>query len=555
MNAPANARPPSVLALSLFAIVALFAWLGTQGLIEPDEGRYAEIGREMAADGDWLMPHKNGFPHFQKPPMLYWATAASIKMFGANAWAARLPSALAALGVLAMTFLMGRALFGRATAAQAVLVLVSSLEFFVLGRSLTPDMMLTFWITAALTCLVFHVKGGRRPIWRWAFFAAMGFGFLTKGPLALVVPVSAAVAWQLAARRTEENFRLPWLPGMLLTLAIGLSWFVALSVREHALFDYFWRFELLERFASKSHGRAKPFWFFAPVLLAGFFPWSFFLPGLGRRAWQAARGGAMRPAHWLLLGWVVPPFVILSLSGSKLPTYILPLFPPLALALARAFPQLLFTRAWRWGLGGVMILLPVLVTGIALFHRLAPKLATAAIFTPLAQIILALLVAGLIALLIRAWLRRLNIVFLPALAMGMTGIWITAATQSDQASDLLRQQSSVRKLATTVQSLGAADGPLFAYQARAHGFNFYLRRLVHTTRADADLVLPPTPAESARLVETPADCAALAPAGQPVYGFTRKETYVNHFAPAGWERVEQVGDFVLIRRTERPSAR
>lgn len=315
------------MALLLFAAVTLLLFLGTRGLNEPDEGRYAEIAREMTVSGDWLVPHLNGIEHFQKPPLLYWLTASSVRVLGANEWAARLPSALAALGIVILTYGIARRVFDNATAVAATLVLVTSAEFFALARLLTPDMLLTFWVTAAIASLLYQR--------RWLFFVCMGFGFLTKGPMALVVPISAAIGWRWTIRRDAGQAPLPWLRGMAITLAIGLSWFICLSLRDGALFDYFWRYELVERFASSTHGRSKPFWFFLPVLLIGFVPWIVFLPQRAREVWTRWRSGEWTDADRLLLCWIVPPFLLLSISGSKLPTYILPLFPALSLLVAR----------------------------------------------------------------------------------------------------------------------------------------------------------------------------------------------------------------------------
>ncbi|HEV7406176.1 MAG TPA: glycosyltransferase family 39 protein, partial [Chthoniobacteraceae bacterium] len=308
-------RNPAWLLLAV-AVVALFTLLGSRGLNEPDEGRYAEIGREMAATGEWLVPHLNGFEHFQKPPLLYWATGLAIRLFGANEWAARLPSALAALGTVMLTGRLGCTLFHRRAGFLAGLILLSSTGFFILARLLTPDMTLTFWVTAAGACFVQYAYALQGRKWAWLFFACLGCGFLTKGPMALIIPLSAAMAWQIAARRRPAAPSLPWVRGLLLTLAISLSWFVALSLWRHELFDYFWRYELVERFASHAHGRSKPMWFFIPVTLVAVVPWVFLAPGLGLAAWRQWRERRVSLAGWLLFGWTIPPFIILSLSGS-----------------------------------------------------------------------------------------------------------------------------------------------------------------------------------------------------------------------------------------------
>lgn len=331
----------------IFATTAILLLLGQRGLNEPDEGRYAEIAREMAADGDWLIPHMNGLPHFQKPPIIYWLTASSFKVFGQNEWAARLPSALSSLGVVFLVFLLARRFFGnRDQAVIAALVVTTSVGFFAMSRLLTPDMTMTFWITAAITAAAY-----RR---RWAFFILMGLGFLTKGPMALVVPLSAVLGWEWAAP-ADEKLRLPWVRGLLLTLTISLSWFVVLSLRDHSLAEYFWRYELVERFGSKTHGRSRPIWFFVMVLPIALMPWIFFVPF--KRAWQHLRHRQLSGWQGLVVGWIALPFIVLSLSGSKLPTYILPLIPAFALIVAAGMPSL--TRTWRVAMVATVVLIGV----------------------------------------------------------------------------------------------------------------------------------------------------------------------------------------------------
>lgn len=329
----------------LFAAVAFFTLLGQRGLNEPDEGRYAEIGREMTVTGEWLVPHLNGNPHFQKPPVVYWLTALSLGTFGNHEWAARLPSALGALGIVALCYLLSLRLFkDHDRAAIAALVLTSIGGFFAMSRLLTPDMTMTFWIMAAITAAL-HRR-------HWLFFIFMGIGFLTKGPMALIVPLCAVIGWQWRAT-AEERLRIPWVRGLLLMFAVSLSWFVTLSLRDAQLFDYFWRYELVERFGSRTHGRSKPFWFFFLVLPAALLPWVFFLPL--KRAWLRFKSAPLHAWQTLLIGWIIPPLTLLSISGSKLPTYVLPLMPAFALGIAAAVPTL--RRAWMIAVPTVVCLL------------------------------------------------------------------------------------------------------------------------------------------------------------------------------------------------------
>lgn len=467
MNLPTSDRRSWRGLWLLFAV--LFILLGTRGLNEPDEGRYAELGREMAAGGSWLVPHLNGFEHFQKPPLIYWFTAVCLKVFGYNEWAARMPSALAACGILLLVMAIARRLWSEERARIAGMVLVATILFFGLARMLTPDMLMSFFITAAIAALVFERC--------WLFFIMMGLGFLTKGPMALVVPLSAALGAHLARDKSLPRIRFPWVRGMLITLLVGLSWFILLAVLDPPLFEYFWRYELLERFASTKHGRSKPFWFFAPVLIIGLLPWTFLVPGLVREAWRKFRARQISPTQGLLLGWTVLPLIILSLSGSKLLTYALPLIPAFALAFSSRFAD--FRKVRRIAVPAVAIYLIM----VAIMPLLDP------------------------------W-------------MG--------------------QQANVRSLVRTIQKQPNADtAVIFSSGVRAHGLEFYLRKLVFITESNADIVLPTNKEQQARVVKDGEDCAKLFRT-QPAYGLVRKKSFVSEFAPVGWTKLDQSGDFVLV---------
>lgn len=522
--------------LGLLVLVTLFTFLGTGGLNEPDEGRYAEMAREMAAGESWLVPHLNGIPQFQKPPMIHWATATSLKIFGVNEWAARLPSALAALGALLLTWGIGRMLFGRPEAAMAVLVLVSCLQFFVMARLLTPDMVMTFWITAAMYCLVKRVRGGGGAQWGWLFFVCMGLGFLTKGPMSLVVPASGALAWQLAERRGSTAFRLPWAGGMVLALALGLSWHVTLSLQNPALFSYFAGDELVDRFASTQHGRSRPWWFFLMVLPAGAFPWTFLLGALViERAMAWRKGLKPSPAAWLLLGWVIPPLILLSFSGSKLPTYILPLFPALALAMGRGISLNLKSRLWlaAWVLTvfGVIALVAAFVGMGRWAGYSVPEM------RPLL----------IVPLLLGMALWRWRTLVMPLLGASMVAGWLLGIAQIDRFNDHLAQQATVRPLAELLRKhADLENATIFTCDAAAHGWEFYLGRKIYITRMNNAVVLPLTPEQAERLPKSPARLAEMMLAKHPSFGLVRKKRFASTFGEERWQVLGRSGDFILI---------
>lgn len=564
------------LLLAAFAL-ALLLLLGGRPLIEPDEGRYAEVAREMYRGGSWLVPTQNGVPHFQKPPLIYWATATSFHVFGLNEFAARLPSTLAAAGALILTFWMGTMLGSARIGLAAAGILLASAEFFLLGRALTPDMLMTFFITLAIACFVrsvfLHRHGQPATRWRYGFFVAMGLGFLTKGPMALVVPLAAVLSWKWAERKLPAEQRtpaLPWVSGLILTIAISLSWFAAMALSDRALLDYFWKYELVQRFGSKSHGRSQPLLFFVPVLIGGSLPWLFLAVsallnwlGLRKAGWNAS------PTGRLLAGWVLIPLVILSLSGSKLFTYVLPLFPALALWLAgggawsdaRAVtpkaPVAAFWATWWRRIG--------LVCGLAFLA--SPGLATAAVsFTVtrwqelnLAPWFGAALGALVLASCAGAWFGTLRLERThgdrwrafetaggAALAFFAIGLWLLVLSQQARINDRLGRQASTQPLAALAKAQpDYAEAAVFSWRVRAQGFAFYLDRTIAAAREDSDVVLPPNAELAARL---PQNLEALDThiAGRRAYGLTRRGVFAEDFEKRGWKVLGRAGDFVLI---------
>jgi len=525
-------------ALAVFACAVFLTRLGDHGLVEPDEGRYASIAREMAAGGDWLVPHLNGIPHFQKPPVIYWATALSFRCFGFNEAAARLPSALAGLGILALTFAIGRKLYDAKTGIGAVLILIAALEFFGHARMLTPDMMMSFWITAAVWCLVKHRLGEGRT-WVWLFFVAMGLGFLTKGPMALVVPISAALVWRLAAGPAGR--RLPWILGMPVTLTIGLSWFAILVFRDPQLKSYFLGYELVQRFTSNVHGRSKPFWFFAPVLLIGFIPWSPSLVAMAGTVIRRWRTG-WRPAGnaWFLAGWIVPPLIVLSLSGSKLLTYVIPLFPPLAIALTLWARQCQRGARWAHAVSALLVALAAIAALVA--KRWHPEADLAEFAGPL--LVMAL---GLTAAAAFRPLAANPVAALACISVTTATGWLWAMGKSDRVNDLLGTQTSIRALAQQVRKAPDFDrATLFVVDARLHGWEFYLGRPVSVTLDESDVVLPLTAEQKHRLLPDSVEYVAVLESRTPAYGLVSAKKFSANFSTNRWAVLGRAGPFNLI---------
>src|SRR5512133_813950 len=322
-----------LLILAVILGIPFFQYLGGLPLIDPDEGRYAEIPREMLERGDLITPTLNYVKYFEKPPLLYWINAASLKVFGENEFAARFPSALCGLLTVLATDIVARQLYGRRAAWISALVLGTSAGFVLQSRIILTDMLLTFCLTAALGAfIVASQREGRRSRalpW-YLFYLLCALATLAKGLIGMVFPAGIVFFYLLLSRRWKLLSEMRLATGLLLFLAVAAPWFVAVSLRNPEFAHFFFIREHFERFTSTVHGRYQPFWFFVPVMLGTMLPWAFFIPGALVRGWRDRHHEDGRAGMYLLV-WVMLIFLFFSKSSSKLIPYILPVFPPLAL--------------------------------------------------------------------------------------------------------------------------------------------------------------------------------------------------------------------------------
>lgn len=320
-------------ALGVLLALLAAAWFGSlavRPLYKADEARYGEISREMATSGDWVTPRLNGFRYFEKPPLQYWATAAAFKALGEHDWTARLWTALLAAAGVALAYFAGGRLFGRPAGALGAAVLAGSPLYVFVGQLNSLDMGVSVFLAGAIFAFALR---------RWLlFWAACALAVLSKGLIGIVLPLGTIGLYMIVRRAWPLLGSMRLVPGGLLFLALTAPWFVAVSLANAEFLDFFFIQEHLQRFTTHMHHRNEPWWFFIPVLAAGMAPWLLLLPGALRDALRrSAPGGFDAPLFLVLWSFVV--FLFFSLSGSKLPAYILPMFPVLAVLIGRSLAE------------------------------------------------------------------------------------------------------------------------------------------------------------------------------------------------------------------------
>lgn len=336
--------------LLVLSYAFIFYGLGDYSLKEPDEGRYAEIPREMVESGDYTVPRLNDVRYFEKPPFLYWSVAVSYKLFGVSEWSFRFPNALAAFLCVMCLFFFGRRWTDEEAAFLASLVLLSSFGFFGMARIVTTDMVLTFWLFLALLCFYEHYRK-RGGAFVYGFYGAMAMATLTKGPVAPVLLCGTVLIFLLAQRDISFVRHMKPLTGFFLYFAMAAPWFVIISVKEKEFVDFFFVDQHFLRFTTRKHDRGGPLHYFIPVLLGGMLPWSLFIPRAVASTWR-------RPDCRFFILWSALVFVFFSVSGSKLPPYILPAFPALSLPLGILFHESRgsrFRRHWEIVVYGLLM--------------------------------------------------------------------------------------------------------------------------------------------------------------------------------------------------------
>src|SRR3989441_968189 len=314
--------------LLLAAVLALGFGLGGYPLFDPDEGRNAEVAREMAASNDYVLPHFDGLPYLDKPIVYFAAAAASMEVLGPTETAARLPAYLFTLATLIVVVWFARRRWGNDTGWLAAVALATMPLVLAYARTTIMDSALALCTTLAILAF-WH----ERPVLAWA---AIGLGSITKGPVAILIPLATLIPYSLLTGGKLR--RLFPLAGLGVFAVVALPWFLAVSHRVPEFPHYVFVRETFERVTTKSFHRTAPFWYYLPIVPVAAFPW--IVPALAglknwRWAWLARHVNPLAQESMLLACWVLGPLLFFTLNQSKLPQYVLPLMPPFALAAAR----------------------------------------------------------------------------------------------------------------------------------------------------------------------------------------------------------------------------
>lgn len=494
-SVPTLSAPPKIardiLWLVLLCALLYGTGLGRYALNNPDEARYAEIPREMLANGDFVTPRLNGVKYFEKPPLVYWLVAASLAAFGPGETAARtVPAVFGTLGVL-LLYGTARRLHGREAAWWSALALASSLLYFAHSRILLIDMVVSVLISAVLCLFLLAVREPAGPARRWLFYglyACAALATLAKGLIGFLLPGAVMFFWLLLFNqwRRLRPFYLP--TGLLLFAVIAVPWHLLVARRNPEWARFYFVNEHWLRFTTTGHGRFQPWWYFLPIVVFGIFPWTGFLLGGLRRA--TVGGWRQRATHaddWFPLLWAGFILLFFSASKSKLVPYVLPVLPSLGWLIGRVIADLRAqtdTARWRWPLGvsaGLAGLLGAALAGVLLKPGSIVPPQLLAQLRPLVWPAAIALLAGSGA---GWWLMRRArpLAAMAAILAGSGLLYYTLLLASPVVA-----RPGTKALAEIVAREADADDLVLHYHEFFHDFTYYARRTVGTVAAEGEL--------------------------------------------------------------------
>jgi 4-amino-4-deoxy-L-arabinose transferase-like glycosyltransferase len=450
--------------------------LGVSSIWDANEAFYAETPREMMVSGDYLAPQFNFEPRVQKPPLTYWIILLSYKLFGVSEFAVRLPSALAAIGTILFSYAIARLLFSPAAAIFSAIIIATTPRVFILARRLPIDILLLFFMTGTLFCIVRALQKRERLSWLLAYvFAALGF--LTKGPIAIVIPACAYLLWGLYRRQLRVSETHPAL-GLLIFICIVLPWYVQIyAAHGWSYISPFFLRDNLGRFAAETLGPSRGQLYYFSVYASDFFPWAF--PALLAfiHLWLLRK--QERPlvslSFGLLIFWCALIFVIFSFSKNKQEYYIAPIYPAAAVVLSGFLDKFLLGRdqsaghrswIWMYGILVAMLLFLSLLFPYTL-RSFMPNVSSVLHYSP------SLVLAGGVVLLVWSISRRKHVLCFSALALPLWMIYLMSVLVYLPAIEYYRP---VKTFCRIIEAQWAANDEAGFFGTALPSMVYYLRR-------------------------------------------------------------------------------
>ena len=473
--------------LLISVLVALwFLPLGWRHLVPSDEGRYAEIAREMLAHGDWVTIRYNDLKYFEKPPFHLWMTAIAYAAFGLGEWQARLWVALSGAAGLLLTMLASRRWFSDRVAMLTGLILLATPTWNLASHFNSLDMGVSAALAGVLAGMLIaqhpDATPGERRAWMWVAWVSMAIGVLTKGLIGIVLPGLVLVAYTLIGRDWRVWRRLHLGTGSLIFLAIVAPWFVLVSRRNPEFLSFFFVHEHFERFTSSVHHRSAPWWYFVPQVIVGFLPWLGLALPMSRVVCEGGSGPGFRPSLFLGL-WAVVIFVFFSMSGSKLPGYIVPVFPALAMLGAVALDGVHEDR-WRRLIIAAIVIVAAGLLATTLLARLGRSPGLHRSFEEYAGLLAGILALALVGL-GWAWKQARTGIDRSIATYAITMFAVASAALL--AHETFGRQSSGIELVDAIDKAGLPAMPVYSVRMLDHTLPFYLRHTMIMVEAPDEL--------------------------------------------------------------------
>jgi 4-amino-4-deoxy-L-arabinose transferase-like glycosyltransferase len=490
MNDTPSRLPLNRTAILLLVLVLAVIWfvpLGWRHLLPSDEGRYAEMAREMLLTGDWITPRYNAYKYFEKPPLQTWANALTFAWFGIGEWQARLYTALTGFAGVLLVGFTGARVFNAAAGVFAALVLACSPYWSLMGHFNTLDMGLSFWMTLTLCALLLAQRPNLRPPcargWMWLCWASMALAVLSKGLVGVILPGAVLVLYTLVARDWALWKRLHLVSGLIVFFAFVTPWFVLVQERNPEFLNFFFIVQQFKRYLTPEQNRPGAFYYFVPVLLVGFLPWLSVTLQSVRHAWRQPRQPNGFAPVTLMLTWIVFIFLFFSASHSKLLSYTLPIAPPIAMLIGMYLP-LVTREQLRRHLAGYALFFVVAAFAALFLPRLGTTRNPAELYVAFRVWVLAALAVAFALTLVALWLNRRGHggaagnrgIGLGAVAAFGAG-WLLLGTIAGTGHDVFGRLSSGAPLAPAIRAQLAKlppDAPFYSVGVLDHTLPFYI---------------------------------------------------------------------------------